>query len=838
MMTFANTSEIAFNDAVNFFFAHNPKNPHWILVALYLRHEHKLRIVENYNGDDACIIAPVWDYEYATITAFADRFESGELKNICIIGDIADDPALLKIIREFEQHAEQQEAPNSHSRLFHSLRQWEPSFLLETAQKLLNIDDEWLNSNFTNVFDNCIARLFSKQDGGLILQPKEISNLGAALLGDVNGTVFNPYAGIGSYALSLKGSFEYIGEEITPLYAAIGNIRLKANHINGKIEVADSVVGLDKKEGIDAVIATPPFGLRLEDIHQRHGQFPSHDSFLLHWLSERDCNSVAICRAGICLGSFSGRILRKELVDKQCIDKIILLPANIFPMTAVSTVIFVLNKNHNHKGFVRFIDASNCFVGDIRKRVVNVDAILQMANTDSEKSVLVSYDEIAKKDFSLLPAQYMPVVAPQRSGELVRLDEIGSFERNRVREAVNNGLFATVRTLSNVNIAKIYTPEDFSESEIPQVAIKITKPCILFPEMRSLCGICVNPMNKTLYVRSFGLCFVYDPAKVNPQYIALQLREDYVQAQIGATVSFNVSRDIISNAKILLPSLAEQEKYVASYQNELISKLGLQIENSRDREFEDFERNMRIRRHSLGNKLQSIMPAAQLLRDFVARQDQPFSKDTIVGKRSYTTLMGMVDRLYSNLQRVEDLVDKFTEVEEFGKAEIIDLNDFCAEYARNAIGGNYEIVCFGKSVITSDSDDDIQESPDLHIRFSKRDFEFVFENIISNAKRHGFTDQQRKDYVIRIDFNNFIDTDGSEKVYIRFFNNGNRLPSGMNPQKVFDWGVGNGSGLGGWHIKRIVEHFGGTISFQEIENSIDGFTVEYEIIVPLINIDE
>ena len=144
----------------------------------------------------------------------------------------------------------------------------------------------------------------------------------------------------------------------------------------------------------------------------------------------------------------------------------------------------------------------------------------------------------------------------------------------------------------------------------------------------------------------------------------------------------------------------------------------------------------------------------------------------------------------------------------------------------------------GNSVITNNLDGYDKESPDLLIRFSQRDLEFVFENIISNAKRHGFTDAQRKDYVVRIEFGNFIDADGMEKVYIRFFNNGNKLPSGMNPQKVFDWGVGNGSGLGGWHLKRIVEHFGGSITFQEIENSIDGYSVEYEIIVPLINTEE
>ena len=56
----------------------------------------------------------------------------------------------------------------------------------------------------------------------------------------------------------------------------------------------------------------------------------------------------------------------------------------------------------------------------------------------------------------------------------------------------------------------------------------------------------------------------------------------------------------------------------------------------------------------------------------------------------------------------------------------------------------------------------------------------------------------------------------------------------MNPIRVFEWGKGSGTGIGGAQIKSIVEHYGGSIHLEELTNDAEGFTIRYAIFIPLI----
>ena len=102
------------------------------------------------------------------------------------------------------------------------------------------------------------------------------------------------------------------------------------------------------------------------------------------------------------------------------------------------------------------------------------------------------------------------------------------------------------------------------------------------------------------------------------------------------------------------------------------------------------------------------------------------------------------------------------------------------------------------------------------------DFQRLVNNILNNAKKHGFTNPDKKDYVIQI--NASIDVESS-MYRIDFRNNGNPLPEGMNKMrygiKGEKAGKTAGTGLGGNYVKSFVEHYGGDYDiFME-----DGWTV-------------
>ena len=93
---------------------------------------------------------------------------------------------------------------------------------------------------------------------------------------------------------------------------------------------------------------------------------------------------------------------------------------------------------------------------------------------------------------------------------------------------------------------------------------------------------------------------------------------------------------------------------------------------------------------------------------------------------------------------------------------------------------------------------------------SPNDINRLVSNIIDNARKHGFTDHNRKDYEVKINMS--IDTE-KNMFLIDFLNNGNPLPEGMDKVrygiKGEKAGKTGGTGIGGSYVKKFVEHYGG-----------------------------
>jgi signal transduction histidine kinase len=108
------------------------------------------------------------------------------------------------------------------------------------------------------------------------------------------------------------------------------------------------------------------------------------------------------------------------------------------------------------------------------------------------------------------------------------------------------------------------------------------------------------------------------------------------------------------------------------------------------------------------------------------------------------------------------------------------------------------------------------------IYVARNDIQRMINNIIDNARKHGFTDSTRKDYVVKVRLSMNVE---KNMFQIDFCNNGNPLPEGMNKMrygiKGEKAGKTAGTGIGGNYVKSFVEHYGGDYDiFME-----DGWTV-------------
>ena len=110
-------------------------------------------------------------------------------------------------------------------------------------------------------------------------------------------------------------------------------------------------------------------------------------------------------------GQAEGQI-RANLVEKNNIDAIIGLPANIFFGTGIPTLIMVLKKNRGSEGIL-IIDASKGYVKDGKQNKLRACDIKKIADTYRERKPIPGYsrevtrDEVRRNDYNLNIPRYV-----------------------------------------------------------------------------------------------------------------------------------------------------------------------------------------------------------------------------------------------------------------------------------------------------------------------------------------------------------------------------------------------------------------------------------------------
>jgi type I restriction enzyme M protein len=194
-------------------------------------------------------------------------------------------------------------------------------------------------------------------------------------------------------------------------------------------------------EKFDFIVSNPPFKLDFSDFRddlqtkENHSRFfagvpniPKKDVdkmaiyllFLQHIIfsmSKKGKAAIVVPTGFITAQSGIDKKIRQKLVDEKMLAGVVSMPSNIFATTGTNVSIIFLDKNN--KGDVVLIDASNLGEkvkdGKNQKTVLTGDEEQRIIDTFNQKkqiedfSVVVSYDEIAEKNYSLSAGQYFDV---------------------------------------------------------------------------------------------------------------------------------------------------------------------------------------------------------------------------------------------------------------------------------------------------------------------------------------------------------------------------------------------------------------------------------------------
>ena len=202
---------------------------------------------------------------------------------------------------------------------------------------------------------------------------------------------------------------------------------------------------IDKPLAVDAVVSNPPYshpwdpeGKDNDARFAKYGLAPKTKAdyaFLLHELHHLKSDGIMtiVLPHGVLFRGKSPKIydkdgnvipeelreevkaegqIRANLIEKNNIDAIIGLPANIFFGTGIPTLIMVLKKNRGSEG-VLIIDASKGFMKDGKKNKLRACDVKKIADTYRERKTIegysreVSRDEIRRNEYNLNIPRYV-----------------------------------------------------------------------------------------------------------------------------------------------------------------------------------------------------------------------------------------------------------------------------------------------------------------------------------------------------------------------------------------------------------------------------------------------
>lgn len=231
---------------------------------------------------------------------------------------------------------------------------------------------------------------------------------------------------------------------------------------------------------LDAVVSNPPYSQKWDPTNKEnnprfseYGVAPKTKAdyaFLLHDLYHLDSNGIMtiVLPHGVLFRGGDEGDIRKNLIEKNNIDAIIGLPANIFFGTGIPTIIMVLKKgvSRNDLDDVLIIDASKGFAKEGKNNKLRARDIKKIADTYNKRleiphfSRKVSRKEIRENDYNLNIPRYV--------------DSSEKAESIDIYASMFGGIPKTeIKTLGNeLEVFPSLTGELFTESDTPYVSTK------------------------------------------------------------------------------------------------------------------------------------------------------------------------------------------------------------------------------------------------------------------------------------------------------------------------------------------------------------------------------
>ena len=310
------------------------------------------------------------------------------------------------------------------------------------------------------------------------------------------------------------------------------------------------------------------------------------------------------------------------------------------------------------------------------------------------------------------------------------------------------------------------------------------------------------------YAVSKGILVFCPKESFDAKTLAALLRLPIVYRQLMAYEQYGIRYHLDD---ILVPidkRIICDELYRMEKEESVTNELGDKVQAMKT----EYINEVRMRKHDMGQKVFDLINTEDLMRYYVENRETE--------RDLWPQIEEQLDHFRSTIHELSEMLDHLSQEEHFGSPELIDLDEYLGslQHSNNVNGFTLSYQLDKNSVadvlLSHKKYNGITDEQNIKIHptvwIAKNDFQRVVGNILSNAQKHGFIDDNRHDYEVEI----VLSFNPEKGMYqIDFRNNGMPLPEGLNRLrygiKGEKAGQTAGTGMGGNVVKSILKHYKG-----------------------------
>jgi len=322
-----------------------------------------------------------------------------------------------------------------------------------------------------DAYEYLIAKFASGagKKAGEFYTPQAVSEVIAKIVTADKGvlkSVYDPTCGSGSLLLRVAREVdevgEFFGQELNRTTYNLARMNMILHDVNYRkfdIKQEDTLEHPQHEDKrFEVIVANPPFSAHWsanqlfmsDDRFAEYGKLAPRTKadfafiqHMIHQLADNGNMAVVMPHGVLFRGAAEGHIRQYLIKERNVLDAVIGLPANIFYGTSIPTCLLVFKKCRTSPNDILFIDASKCFEKNKNQNNLKPEHIAKIVagykarQFEDKFSYVAPLDEVAENDYNLNIPRYVdtfeeeePIDLDAVTAELQKLDnEIAAIDK-------------------------------------------------------------------------------------------------------------------------------------------------------------------------------------------------------------------------------------------------------------------------------------------------------------------------------------------------------------------------------------------------------------------------